>query len=253
MGHDQSASGNLLPVLYHLDHSHWWSAGGCAIVMALLADRRLAPGLILEVGCGAGHLVRTLAENYPDHSAIGIDLHPLALAAAGPSASATHPAWFAQGDLHHLPSADTTCSLVIALDVLDQSGVSPSTALAEARRVLRQQGLLLARFSAHGWLEGPHDQAFGTAHRYTAHEVRKLLTEAGFTLLRLTHATALLFPVAVIVRLAERRGWLPVASELNTACALNSLLRATLQAEACWLRRHNLPAGLSLYALAQKQ
>lgn len=247
------AAGALLPMLYSLDQRHWWSSGMRAIVLALLDAAPMPAGAILEIGCGAGQMARALARRYPNRAVIGIDLHPLALPRSRHGLSPASTPWFVQADLHGLPVKEAACGLVVALDVLDQEGVAPEEALVEARRVLTANGLLLVRVSAYDWLISPHDRAFGTARRFTAAELRSLLAQAGLATLRLTHANTLLLPPAIAMRLAERSGWASVEWELTVPPGLNRALRAVLHAEARWLRRWNLPVGLSLYALAKKR
>lgn len=247
----QPTSGDQLPSLYRLDRSHWWSSGMRAITHALLEGAPLPPGPFVEVGCGAGNFLRELAARNPGRAALGVEIHAEALALAAQVQTGSNGPFFLAGDAHRLPLPERSCAAVVALDVLDQTGVAPDIALAECHRVLRPDGLLLARVSAYDWLRGPHDVAYGTSQRYTSTSLRRMLRGGGFAVLRSTYANSLLLPLAAAVRLAERAGGRVNAMEQEMPPGIEAGFRHTLRAEARWLRGHNLPAGLSLYVLAR--
>ncbi len=126
---------------------------------------------VLDVGCGAGRSLATLAVRYPSAAMIGVDLADRALAAAagrperdarfGEGARrllarlgvgsarqlpATMPLWFA-GDAHALALASHSIDMVwsnLAAHWFDD----PLAAVAEWHRVIRPNGLLM--FSAFG-------------------------------------------------------------------------------------------------------
>lgn len=218
---------------------------------ALLDGIALPDGPLLELGCGAGAFLAELNARFPERLVVGSELHPAALARAGLLAELA-PSKVA-ADLHHLPFATGQCAAVIALDVYDQQNVDLQSALQESWRVLGIGGILLLRVSAFSWLHGPHDAAFGTGQRYTAGQLECYLTGAGLHVQRLTYANSLLFAPGAALRLLQKLGLMAdVARELNVSPPLNRLLRGFLAAEARWLRQRDLPAGLSVYAVARK-
>lgn len=220
-----------------------------AVTAALLDGCTLPAGPILELGCGSGHLLAALQGQYPARDLYGADLHPVALAHAVTLHPAAH---LLQLHLARVPCADDCFSLVVAMDALDQQGVALDEALAESWRILRPGGILLMRVSAYPWLIGPHDAAFHTARRYLGRELAACLAMAQFGVLRLTYANTLLGGPAAALRLLQRCGLAPFWPGLYDAPGLNAALGWSLAGEARWLRRHDLPAGLSLYALARK-
>lgn len=221
-----------------------------AVTLALLARQPAPLGPILELGCGAGGLMAELATRYPTRSIFGADINPLALSYA--HRLLAQPPTLVDADLQRLPFAEASFGLVLALDAIDQKGVDPVTALCESWRVLKPQGLLLLRVSAHPWLESAHDVAFNTGRRFTAAELLEILQAVGFRAIRQTYANALLAPAIVPVRLLQRWGILPFHEAPYTVPAVNRLLAALLQREAQWLQAHNLGFGVSLYVLARK-
>ena len=241
---------SLLPLLYAGDQHDGWSQGMRAVTLALLDNLTLPDGPVVEVGCGGGQLLSEVQQHYPLRLVTGTDLHPLALSYAQ---GALRPeGGLTQAALPHLPWRDNTVALLLALDVFDQQGVDLDAAMAEAYRLLRVDGALVMRVSAHPSLYGAHDIAFHTGRRYTRREVRSALTQAGFVVQRLSYAnSALALPVAAL-RLAQRWGWLAWQEESYQQSGLHDLLARLLRYEAAWLRRGNLPWGLSLCAVARK-
>jgi hypothetical protein len=125
--------------------------------------------------------------------------------------------------------------------------------MMESRRVLIAGGTLMIRVSAYPWLLGDHDRAFGTGRRYSAKEVCLALHDAGMKIERITHANLLMLLPAIILRLAVMAKITSVEAGFSPARAFRATLIAALQTEAKILRSLRLPAGLSLYAIAQKK
>lgn len=244
-------AGHLLPHLYQVDATHWWTSGMRRVSHALLDGVALPDGPLLELGYGAGAFLAELQARFPERLVLGGELHPLALAHSSPRAG-PGPSLLA-ADLHHLPLPPACCAAIVALDVYDQRGVDLSSALLESWRVLAIGGILLLRLSAFAWLHGPHDVGFGTGQRYMARQLRRSLAGAGFLVQRLTYANSLLFLPGAGLRLLQKLGLMAdVAQELTVWSPFNRLLGEILAAEARWLGRRDLPAGLSLYAIARK-
>jgi len=206
------------------------------ITWALLGE---VGGRLLDVGCGPGWLLKELP---PAAWGVGVDRRREQVVA--------HP--FVLADAGRLPFADRTFDLVLALDLLEQGGLDPVQALVEARRVLLSGGRLLIRVPAHPWLLGPHDAFWGGVRRYRRGELAALVRRAGFTVRRLSYANGLLFPAEVFVRLLARLGLIAGDDLRGLPRPLNRLLAGILTLEATWLRRHDLPLGLSLVCLAEK-
>ena len=249
----QPADAGLLPALFAVEDKHWWAAGMRHVSHALLNGIALPAGGIAEIGCGAGAFAADLAQRYPGRPVLAVDLHPAALASAANRAGQQARLHAAAADGQQLPLVDSSCALLVALDVLDQARIDPARALAEIGRVLRPDGWLLLRVSAYPWLLGPHDRAFGTARRYDRSSLVATLDRYAMVAARVTYANSLLLPVAVAARLAQRRQWLPATAGLALPRRLNNVLFHVLGWEAAWLQEQNLGWGLSLYALARKQ
>ena len=201
---------------------------------------------VLDAGCGTGANLAMLDEL---RSCDGLDLEPAALGFCAQRGLTR----LIQGSITELPLASQAFDLVTSFEVLYHLGVRDDRrALAELHRVLRPGGWLLLRLPAYDWLRGRHDIAVHTRHRYTTAEVRALLHEAGFSVVRLSYANCLLFPLFVGKRMTERLLPQRAGSDVGPPPRGNGLLTAVLMAEASWLRRHSLPWGLSVHLSGPK-
>jgi len=263
-----------------LEGSHWWFQGTRRVIFDQL-DRLLPslpnrPPTILDLGCGTGGTTRLLARRGPT---LGVDAVLLPLQWARQSEPGL--CWL-QASAAALPLPDGACDLIVALDVLEHLP-DDRAALAEIARVLRPGGALLLTVPAWPVLFSDHDRALGHYRRYRAATLRPLLAAAGLDIARLSYFNSLLFPAAAAVRLGQRarqqvRRSLgrpgsspgavatdptlpttppaaepPPASDLRPLPEpLNALLAGLLGLERHLLARHELPAGLSLLAIARR-
>lgn len=243
--------GAMLPALYQLDRVNGWSIGMRAVTHALLDRVSLPAGPMLELGCGSGVFNAELQRRYPHRPVLGVDLHSLALAYA--RQAGREPPTLVRADLQRLPFEPESVSALLALDTFDQHGVNLRAALSESWRILRPQGMLLLRVSAHPWLEGEHDTAFNTGRRYRRAEMVHALEMTGFVAERVTFANTLLSPPLVALRLLQRWGGLALDDTSLAGSPANSLFARVLALEAQWLRSADFGFGISLYVLARKQ
>ncbi len=204
---------------------------------------------MLDLGCGGGMFVHDLAASRPQALVLGLDLSATALMYAQERSGGER---LLQGDGGALPLADQSIGLVTALDSFDQVSLDLDQALAEARRVLRPGGVLLARVSAHPWLAGPHDLAFNTGRRWRLHDLVHHFQAAGLQVDRTTYANSLLSPLIVAARLLQRWGDLSPKHLAEENAWSNALLRRALVLEAAWLEQHRFPFGISAYLLARR-
>lgn len=245
----QGKAGQLLPLLYDKGKTYGWNAGMSAVMTSLLAHAPLpAHPRILEIGCGSGSMLSALAQMHPAAWVDGLDLHPTALAHT--QAMQLPNQGLIQANLHHLPFADESYDLTLALDAFDQGAVDMAQGLSEARRVLRRNGWLALRVSAYAWLHGAHDVAFNTGQRYDRAALEAGVRAAGFSIQRTTFANTLLAPPVIALRLLGRNS--ASNDNLYLSPTANRIVQWALQTEAVWLRYADLPLGLSLIVLAQK-
>ncbi len=143
------------------------------------ADRCRDDGLVLDVGCGPGHVARYLRERGVD--AEGIDLSPATVAVAR---RLTPGLAVRVGDLTALDVADDSVAGIVAFySLIHLPRASLPVAVRELHRVLRPGGVLLA--ALHGGSGEAHADEFCgqpvavDATLYSADELSRRLAEGG--------------------------------------------------------------------------
>ena len=237
--------------IFSVEDRHWWYAGMRRITVALLAETYggRTDLDILEAGSGTGAAMRYLARF---GRVTGIDFSPLAL----DFCRERELTRLGRASVTALPFVDGSFDLVTSFDVLYHRAVGDyHDALREFNRVLRPGGRVLLRLPAYDRLRGHHDTVIHTARRFSRNGLVASLRATGFAVERATYANALLFPPAVAKRLLEPL--LPRGDPGHSDVApnppwLDESLAAVLGLEARWLRRRDLPFGLTVVALARK-
>ncbi len=239
-------------IMYEVEGAHWWFAGRRRILESFLAQ--LAPTLpvatgvrarILDVGCGTGANLEMLAR-FGD--AEGVDLSTDALAFC----RARGLTQVREGAAEALPYADASFDLVTALDVVEHLD-DDVAGLGEMRRVLKVGGCALLFVPAFQWLWGVQDDVSNHRRRYTRAGLQRAVEAAGLHVERATYANITFLAPILAGRLLMRATGARPASENNiNVAALNGLFGQLLGAERHWLRRINLPVGVSAICVARK-
>jgi malonyl-CoA O-methyltransferase len=146
---------------------------------------RLAPGTVLDAGCGTAVATAELAQRYPDADVVALDFaHGMLRHARGRGGFARAPHWVC-GDIEALPLAGGSVDLVYSNAALQWSTDLAAT-FADLARVLRPGGLLM--FSTFGpdtlaELRAAWAQVDGDSHVSgfpDMHDVGDLLVRARF-------------------------------------------------------------------------
>ena len=101
---------------------------------------RLEPASVLDLGAGTGQATRALKRRYKNAHVVAVDLSPGMLAQAGKQSGFFQRFSRAAGDAQRLPFADASFELIFSNLMLQWMG-NPDAAIAEARRVLKPEGL----------------------------------------------------------------------------------------------------------------
>jgi len=236
-------------VMASVEDRHFWCVGTRAIVK----DAFMAAGIdgghrVLDIGCGTGGTMRAL-----DGTAgfVGLDLSPTA---AGLARRRTgNPV--AMGSATAPPFRDGTFHGVLALDVFEHIPDDVS-AVAEVRRILEPDGVLIATVPCHPSLFSEHDEALHHVRRYTRRGFLGLLEDGGFRVDRVTWTNSLLFPAAATFRLlanaVRRRRTTPRSNAAMKLGPLNVLLTRIFMAERALITRFDMPFGLGLLVVARR-
>ncbi len=230
---------------------HWWYVGRQRILFdwtRRAVARRTAPRL-LDVGCGTGFNLEGLRA-LGVAGAVGLDVSAEALAYC--QARGLRRLVRADGAL--LPFADSSFDVVLAFDLLEHLKDDES-ALERIAGVLRPGGALIVFTPAYRFLWSLQDEVSHHVRRYTAGELGRKLTGAGFEIVKLSYANTLLFPAVWAGRLAlrwRRRSAPEHELDLHPAWS-NRLLGRVFAWESRLLRHVNLPFGVSLLSLAVRR
>ena len=228
-----------------VERSHWWFGARRDIVLGVLANHVQPGARLLDVGCGTGFFLEAAGERY---DAWGVD----------PSATAVrlcHERGMTQvveGTAEALPVTGLF-DAVLFLDVLEHLD-DDLAALAEARRHLAPDGIVLATVPAHMALWSDHDVVNQHRRRYSKAQLHHQLLAAGLEIRQLTYFNSYLFPAAVAERVSRRLVKRPADTLLPLPPApLNRAMRRIFSLEQRRLARPRpgtFPFGLSVLAVA---
>lgn len=184
-----------------LEETLWWWVGRAILARHLEQAAGLRPlHRILEIGCGSGGDLATLARFAP---VVGVDQSPILVRRARTRgiAAEVHEADFFE--LSARPDFDARFDLVCLFDVLehieDDAGF--------LRRIADRLGtgdLLLISVPAGPGLYGPHDRKLGHYRRYTRPDLTALLEASGFETITSSHFVFFAWPAVALARLLER-------------------------------------------------
>jgi len=223
---------------------HWWFAGRRLILANLLKSRRLsAKSSILEVGCGTGANIPML-RSFGSVAAVELDSFAREQVRVGMNIEV------ASGSLpDELPYADRKFDVICLFDVLEHVE-RDQEALFVLHERLAPGGVLIITVPAYQWLYSSHDVQHHHYRRYTARQLRAMAKAAGLRPARVGYYNTVLFPLALIGRLAEKLlGQHRTDDSALPASWINRLLYRAFAIEARFIPRWFFPTGLSVIGL----
>lgn len=237
-----------------LEENFWWFRGMRKILFRLLDPLAKTEklDLVLEAGCGTGHLSRMLEQRYlwqmvpVDLASEGLDY--------GRSLGVKR---LTQSDIAALPFRNESFDAVLSMDVLVHfPRGKEDQPFAEFVRVLKPGGLLVMRVSALDILHSRHSDFAQERQRFSKPRLLEMAGQHKLKIIRCTYANSLLMPVALAkFRIYEPLLKSPPESGVQAVAPwLDKLLHLPLAAEASWIGAGwNFPAGQSLLMVARKQ
>lgn len=230
-----------------MDEGHWWFRGRRRIIASVL-DRHHSRGTgpVIDVGCGAGGLLSTVAQHGDRVIAVEGDVGLAAVA------QRRHPS--ADVRVGHLPAALEglpAATLITAFDVIEHLDDDVGTLRAMAAR-LQRDGAVCVTVPAVPLLWSEHDVANGHRRRYTARTLRGAMEGAGLTVDHLSYFNVFLFPVVLAARLLSRVRPASTRTDFDrSAGPLDRLFAGLFGAERHLVARWCVPIGVSLIAVGR--
>lgn len=240
---------HFYPIQYEMEETNWWYRGRRRILEVFAGqikrDLNLDQPRILDVGCGTGANLVMLAKYGEAH---GLDVSADAL-------EFCHTRGLERvklGAAEELPYADGEFDVVTALDVIEHLD-DDLAGMREIHRVLRPGGRVLIFVPAFMFLWGVQDEVSHHRRRYRLPELERVITDAGFTVERGTYANIMFFlPIAVVRFILRRTGAKPSSEFALSPPFVNWLFTKLFGAEAVFLKRWNLPFGVSALCVARR-
>lgn len=235
--------------MYENELSHAWYIGTRNHLIKALKQNCTTSSRILDAGAGTGGTIIFL-KRAGFKNVIGIEKSDIAI-----SYSRKRGLKITKGDINKLPFAKDSFDVVVCLDVLYHRGVNPHLAIGEFQRVLKKGGLLYLQEPAYTFLKSRHDIAIATSRRFTKNQIAKILSLAGFKILKLSYLNTLMFlPIAakrLIDKFADKNDITSDVVSLKSSF-LNRLFFNLLKIESFLTNYVSLPFGLSIICLAKK-
>lgn len=241
--------------IFDVEESHFFYVGTRALILSLL--KAYSPfknqGIfknqfkILDAGCGTGLLLKKL-QNYGQ--VIGVDISSEAIKYTKKRGLKK----VYKASVEKIPFKGNNFDVVISIDVLYHKQVKNDVeALKEFYRILKPTGILIIKLPAFGWLRGKHDELVQAKRRYTTQELATKLTKAGFHINKITYSNMFFLPVVFLKRRLENLSSPDIESDIGQVPPLlNKVLILIQEIEVKLLNYINLPFGVSVIAVAQK-
>jgi SAM-dependent methyltransferase len=246
---DTGLAGESFALIARYEDGHFWFESRNAVIVWAL--QRFFPSLrsLLEIGCGTGVVLSSIARAFPDASLVGSEVSASGL---GFAAERVRRARLVQMDGRHIPFEDEF-EVVTAFDVLEHIPEDEAV-LKEMYRAARPGGGIVVSVPQHDWLWSAVDDYSRHQRRYERGELMQKIKTAGFQSVHVTSFMTLILPAMLLSRLNKRDvNAIDPAAELKVGRIANRALGALCAAERRLLTREwSLPIGGSLFAVARK-
>ncbi|HTX17334.1 MAG TPA: class I SAM-dependent methyltransferase [Bacteroidota bacterium] len=232
---------------YEVENAHWWFVARQKIIMDVIEHRIKLPAgsKVLDFGCGTGGVLSALSARFESY---GTDMSPLAIEFCRKRGISRAYCC----TLDKFPVPGVKFGLITMLDVIehidDDEGI-----LRQALGFIEPGGYLIVTVPAYKFLWSSHDDLNHHKRRYTKRMLADVLNRSGFSTLRLSYYNTILFPTALVERMASKVAKSKGDGTLNIPPKpLNTVLARVFESERFLLRRMTFPFGLSLLAVARR-
>lgn len=229
---------------------HWWYRSTRALLRQLLAGELAAqrsfaePVLHFDAGGGTGATGGWMTEFAP--TVLG-DYETMALDVARTDFPRYLPARL---DLNRLPFVDDAFATTLCVTALcHRMNPDPAAIVREFARITRPGGIVCLWEPGGKRLWRGHDEVTHTGRRFSVRDLREMAESAGLDVVRATGAYTFLVPPAFVLGLLERG---KANSDVGrNQSGLGGVLGGLASLERRWLRRFDVPFGLSAIVVAR--
>lgn len=207
-------------------------------------------GVIMEIGCSSGFLIKDLVNSFPQAVVIGADVVKEPLFKLAKSLPGMPLIRF---DLLQCSLPDMCIDVLVMLNVLEHIE-NDALALQNASKLLKPGGSLVIEVPAGQYLYDTYDAQLHHFRRYSASELRSKLTRAGFTVSRKSHLGFLLFPGFAAIKLLNKiRGQSKsIVRDQAASTSSSALVAIAMRLEAKLLNLFSLPFGIRVLMTAKR-
>lgn len=240
---------NYIQIYKTLEEKHWFWQTRRKIVIEEVKKLKLESGEpikdILDIGCGAGYTIKALRGEF-NCTGIEPDEYLLKIALENTQTE------IIKGNLpDKIPKLKKKFDCILLLDVLEHIEQDKKSLLT-IRKLLGDEGYLLINVPAMHWLWSVHDEVNEHKRRYEKKELTRLLTLAGFKIIKINYWCFMLAPFAYLLERRLFKGSKGSYSVFVPPKLINSLLKLYSTFEYYITDNINLPFGLSMFAVAKK-
>jgi len=239
--------------MFEAEDHHWWYIGNHENFLNILQKNNILKNkiIVLDAGCGTGGWLQILKNSYKINET-GIDNREIALKLAASRGNMN----LVYGDINTYRFTESSFDLITCFDVIYHRDVNDELAIQNFKRFLRNDGHLLLTVPAYSFLYSKHDEVVHTNKRYTKNQIKLLLENNGFEIVKISYCVSLLFPVALIKRIFdklfsakdEEHNEVQMPSKM-----VNQLFFSVMRIENFLLKYISFPFGLSIMVLAKKR
>jgi len=238
--------------MYEAEDAHWWYVASHERFLCFLNQYGILKNdiAVLDAGCGTARWLELLKSTYNIREA-GIDFEPKALELAKNRGDFN----LILGDINNALFAQHSFDLITSFDVMCNKNIDDIKVIKHFNNYLKENACLLISLPAYNFLKSKHDKVVHTGKRYTKKQLKILLSQNGFDIIKITYCVSFLFPFALIKRLTDKL-FIKKSNEHNEVKIppiwINKLFLALMRIENKLLKNFSMPFGLSVVVLAKK-
>lgn len=241
---------NNFATLFAAERGNFWFEPRNRLIVGLLDKYFPAARSFMEVGCGTGFVLSSIAASRKWERLYGSELHEEGLAFARTRLNGA--AELIQMDARSIPGRYSNMDVIGAFDVIEHIREDLAV-LRGIHRALRPGGGLIVTVPQHKWLWSHVDDESLHVRRYPADELHSKLQAAGFQILFSGSYTFALLPALIASRLKRQPAEVTSKTEFSLPAPINGLFRRILDIEvSATLAGWRFPLGGSRVVVAKK-